>query len=137
MRTKLIALVVIVIACFGFTIGIYFISGRNENRIQNPTGYPSDELDQPQIMYNDTVYYYYATGIDKEIPDDFSEVGSIKACDNENIPGENFTGARVEIGKRVYASEEEEYLYIEFDSGYAKFYTQYPADLNVKSSSIR
>ena len=33
-----------------------------------PTGYPSNEIDQPQIMYNDTIFYYWATGFDEELP---------------------------------------------------------------------
>lgn len=36
-----------------------------------PTGYSSDEIDQPQIMYNDTLFYYWATGFGEELPDDY------------------------------------------------------------------
>lgn len=68
-----------------------------------PTGVSSDEIDQPQIMYGDEVYYYFATGFDEALPEHYAYAGAVKDVDNKNPPGGNFSACRLEEGQKVYA----------------------------------
>lgn len=87
-----------------------------------PTGYPTGKIQQPQIMYNGQVYFYFATGFDEPLPDGFELVGSISVVDNDNEPTEDFHGARVELGQEVYASEANaDMVYMKYEKGYAQF----------------
>ena len=87
-----------------------------------PTGYPTGEIQQPQIMYNGQVYFYFATGFVEPLPDGYELVGSISAVDNVNEPTEDLHGARVELGQEVYASEANtETVYVKYEKGYAQF----------------
>ena len=67
-----------------------------------PTGYPSGELQQPQIMYDGLLYYYFATGFDEPLPDGYECVGEVVEVDNVNIPQNDFHGARVELMQEIY-----------------------------------
>ncbi len=87
-----------------------------------PTGYPSEEIGQPQIRYNGKVYYYFATGFDDPLPKDYELVGAVADVDNTKAPEQNFHGARVEIGQEIYAHKTEtDIIYIKYENGYAKF----------------
>lgn len=87
-----------------------------------PTGYPSGEIGQPQVMYNGQIYYYEFDGFDKPLPDDFEYVGLIEEVDNVNEPEEDFCGARVKVDQGIYANaEDEEVIYLKYEKGYAKF----------------
>lgn len=73
-------------------------------------------------MYNGTIYYYQASGYDKQLPSSFELVGSIEAVDNDNAPIEDWHGCLISIGQNVYADENSlGFIYIEYESGYAKF----------------
>ena len=86
-----------------------------------PTGYPTGKIQQPQIMYNGQIYFYFATGFDEPLPDGYTLVGSITVVDNDNEPTEDFHGARVELGQEVYASEANtETVYVKYEKGYAQ-----------------
>ena len=43
-----------------FIIGIILLTACHSNEIdeKSQTGYESNEIEQPQIMYNDRIYYY-------------------------------------------------------------------------------
>lgn len=87
-----------------------------------PTGYPTGKIQQPQIMYNGQVYFYFATGFDEPLPDGYALVGSIAVVDNDNEPAEDFHGARVELAQEVYASEyDTDTVYVKYEKGYAQF----------------
>lgn len=87
-----------------------------------PTGYPTGEIQQSQVMYNGHIYYYSATGFDKPLPDGYMCVGTIENVDNLNEPEKDFHGARVELEQEVYASEtNQNSLYLKYERGFAKF----------------
>jgi hypothetical protein len=113
---KLIALV-LALVCVLALVGC----GQNDDPT-TPTGYPTGKIQQPQIMYNGQVYYYFATGFDEPLPDGYGLVGSITVIDNDNEPTEDFHGSRVELGQEVYASASNaETVYVKYKKGYAKF----------------
>lgn len=94
----------------------------NNNAEAAQTWYSSEEIQQPEIMYNGQVYRYFATGFDEPLPENFNYVGSISDIDNVNEPKEDFHGARVESGQEVYANEtDSDTIYIKYESGYARF----------------
>ena len=91
-----------------------------------PTGYASDEIDQPQIMYNNTIFYYWATGFDEELPDDYIYIGEVEEIDNKEQPSKNYNGSRLEIGQKIYINDEKpEIIYIKYENGYARFSSSY------------
>ena len=67
----------------------------------NPTGYPTEEVGQPQLRYNGTVYYYFATGFDEPLPKGYNLVGTVTDVDNTQAPEENLHGARVDVGQEI------------------------------------
>ena len=86
------------------------------------TGYPSGEIQFPEIMYYEHVYSYYATGFDEPLPDGYEYAGSIVAVDNINGAEQNFTGARVDVGQKFYSSADNPaVIYVEYKNGYARF----------------
>ena len=87
-----------------------------------PTGYPSDEIQQPQIRYDGKLFFYFATGFDEPLPKDYIRAGSVAAVDNTAEPAEDFHGARVETGQDIYASDSDpDTIYVEYEKGYAAF----------------
>jgi len=116
---KLIALVLALVCVLGL---VGCTSQIKNSTPEIETGYPSGEIQQPQIMYNGQVYFYFATGFDEPLPDGYELVGSISAVDNINEPTEDFYGARVESGQEIYASEANtETVYVKYEKGYAQF----------------
>jgi hypothetical protein len=95
---------------------------RQDEAASAPTGYPTGSIQQPQIMYNGRIYYYFATGFDEPLPDGFAFVGGISSVDHDSAPVENLQGARVEPEQAVYASEASaDIIYVKYQKGYAKF----------------
>lgn len=85
-----------------------------------PTGYPSGEIQRACLMYNEKVYLdQFETR--PELPEGCSLVGEIEGVDNVNGPAKNFQGARVEIGQKIYSSEDEEMLYLQEEKHYRQF----------------
>ncbi len=107
-----------------FIVGIMLLTACNNNDegAKTPTGYASNEIEQPQLMYNDKIYYYWATGFDEELPEGYIKAGTVEHVDNENPPSENFSGTRVDIGQEVYYSDSNNALvYVGYGNGYARF----------------
>lgn len=104
-------------------IGIMLLTAcKNGVGTNTPTGYTGNEIEQPQLMYNDNIYYYQATGFDEELPEGYIKAGTIKHVDNENPPSENFNGARVDTGQEIYSSDSDyAIVYVAYGSGYARF----------------
>ena len=87
-----------------------------------PTGYPSGELQQPQVMYDGLIYYYFATGFDEPLPDGYECVGEVAEVDNVNIPQNDFQGARVDLMQEIYVLPGiHDTIYIKYADGYARF----------------
>ena len=87
-----------------------------------PTGYPSEEVQQPQIMYFGQVYYYFATGFDEPLPDGYNCAGIVEVVDNEHTPESECHGARVEWGQEIYALPGiHDTIYVKYENGYARF----------------
>ena len=88
------------------------------------TGYPSGEVQQPQVMYQGKLYFYFATGFDEPLPDGYEYAGSIETVDNINGAVQDFWGARVDVGQKIYASDDNSaVIYVEYKNGYARFFT--------------
>lgn len=92
-----------------------------EKEVTAATGYPADEIGQPQIMYGGVVYYYEAAGYDEMLPDSFTRAGAVEVVDNKNTPATDFQGARVEKGQEIYSGQEQSCIYVKYDQGYARF----------------
>ena len=98
------------------------LSGCNPNRDEpTPTGYPSGEVQRPQIMYNGVIYFYTADGFDHPLPEDYEQVGEVKEVDNKQEPAEDWCGSRVEVGQKIYVSDDTSTIYVEYETGYAEF----------------
>lgn len=88
------------------------------------TGCSEGEIEQPQLMYGDRIYYYMATGFEGEVPEGYSYVGEVKNVDNKNHPTENFSGCRLTEGQKIFADTKiDSRIYIEYEreGGYAEF----------------
>lgn len=87
-----------------------------------PTGYPSGEVQQPQIMYDGLLYFYFATGFEEPLPDGYSCAGMVDAVDHEHTPESECHGARVEWGQEIYALPGvHDTIYVKYENGYARF----------------
>lgn len=114
--------IALILACI-----LGFIGYQKANEIHNedpttPTGHPSGELQQPQIMYDGLIYYYFATGFDELLPAGYECVGEVAEVDNVNIPQNDFHGARVDLMQEIYVLPGiHDTIYVKYDSGYARF----------------
>lgn len=99
------------------------------------TGYPSGEVQQPQIMYNGEIYYYFATGFSEPLQEGYELVGTIEVVDNLEEPTEDFVGARVEVGQEIYDCEETEDIYIKYSNGYARYQKREEREEELASSN--
>ena len=91
----------------------------------DPTGYASDEIEQPQIMYSGKIFYYWATGFNEELPDGYVYVGKVESVNNKEEPTKDFSGSCLEIGQKVFANDEKtEIIYVKYENGYACFSTE-------------
>ena len=78
-----------------------------------------------EIMYNQQVYYYYATGFNDVLPENYLKVGEVKAVNNKEKPTEDFMACRLDIGQAIYANVEQDIsnpIYLQYEGGYAQFY---------------
>jgi len=88
----------------------------------SPTGYPSGEIQQPQIMYDGLLYFYFATGFDEPLPEGYDYVGDVEEVDNENAPQYDFQGSRVELRQEIYVLPGiHDTIYVKYENGYARF----------------
>ena len=79
---------------------------------------------EQQLMYDGEIYYYNEMGFVDELPDDYEQVGTVKQTSDSKKPTEDFHGCRVVVGQNVYAADDHPFeIYLEFESGYAKFTT--------------
>lgn len=115
---KVIVLILTIICLFGL-IGCV----SNNDKGITPTGYPSDEVQRQQIMYNGAIYYYTANGFDNQLPDGYTLVGEVQEVDNKHEPTTNWCGSRVDVGQKIYASDSKSNIYLEYETGYAEFTT--------------
>ena len=97
-----------------------------ENRTDvssTPTGVPSGEVQQPQIMYTGLVYSYFATGFDEPLPDGYSCAGMVEeVVENGHTPESECQGASVEWGQEIYALPGvHDTIYVKYENGYARF----------------
>jgi len=107
-----------------FMAGIILLTACKNNNIDAKisTGYAANEIDQPQLMYNGNIFYYWATGFDEKLPEGYIIADTIEHVDNENPPSENFNGARVDTEQEIYYSDSDNTLvYVKYENGYAKF----------------
>ena len=105
-------------------VGIMLLTACHNNEIdkKSQTGYETNEIEQPQIMYNDRIYYYGATGFDEKLPEGYMKAGVVEHVDNENPPSENFSGARVDIGQEIYYSDNDgAMIYVGYENRFARF----------------
>lgn len=87
-----------------------------------PTGFPTGEVQQPQIMYNGLLYYYCATGFDEPLPTGYECAGMVEVVDNENVPQSECQGAQVAWGQEIYALPGvHDTIYLKYETGYARF----------------
>lgn len=90
--------------------------------VVEPTGYAVGEIDQPQLMYDGRIYYYWATGFNETLPDDYNYVGCIDNISNEIEPIENFSGCRLSKGQKIYANpDNDSVIYVQYEDGFARF----------------
>ena len=87
-----------------------------------PTGYPSGSIQQPQIIYDGLLYFYFATGFDEPLPEGYEFAGTIVGVNNDEEPTVDFCGARVELGQKVYVDQSNtNIIYVQYENGYARF----------------
>ena len=103
------------------------VSGANGNvtsMVENSTGLNRGVIEQPQVMYNGKMYYYFATGRDEALPEGYESAGVIDTVDSGDPPTKNYSAAGVDlkIGQEIYISKaEKNVIYLKYDSGYARF----------------
>lgn len=103
------------------------VSGANGNATstgENSTGMDRGVIEQPQVMYNGKMYYYFATGRDEALPEGYEGAGVIDTVDRSDPPTKNYSAAGIDlkIGQEIYISKEEKnVIYLKYDSGYARF----------------
>ncbi len=92
-------------------------------RITVQTGYPSGEIQRPQVMFRGNIYVYSGEGRDLPLPTGFAKVGAVSSLDNDPLTfsGE-FTGSRVTVGQEIFASSAHiDRIYLAYEEGYARF----------------
>ena len=78
---------------------------------EQPTGYPSGEVQRLYVFYNDKLYVYddnkLSISEDKiaEIYEGYELVGNIQKISNQEMPDEQLEASRCEAGLNVYANE--------------------------------
>ena len=113
---KLIALV-LALVCVLALVGC----GQNDDPT-TPTGYPTGKIQQPQIMYDGLLYFYFATGFDEDLPEGYELAGSVAGVNNDEEPTVDFCGARVELGQKIYTDQTNtDIIFVQYENGYARF----------------
>ncbi len=99
-------------------------NGKGTSTGEVSTGLHRGVIEQPQVMYNGKMYYYFATGRDEALPEGYESAGVIDTVDRSDPPTKNYSAAGIdlEIGQEIYVSEaEKNVIYLKYDSGYARF----------------
>lgn len=99
-------------------------NGKGTSTGETSTGLHRGVIEQPQVMYNGKMYYYFATGRDEALPEGYESAGVIDTVDRSDPPTKNYSAAGIdlEIGQEIYVSEaEKNVIYLKYDSGYARF----------------
>jgi len=119
-----------IIACF-VLLAILFVvviiaknkSQNKKGHTENSTGAEEGEIEQPQIMIDGKIFYYFATGFDKKLPENSKFVGEVEKADNTKVPQNNFEGVQVREGQKIYRiSDNDSDIYVEYDEDeYAVF----------------
>jgi hypothetical protein len=73
-----------------------------------------------ELMYDGQIYYF-DTGFKEQLPEECYYVGSIKVVNNYEEPSQDFEAARLDVGQIIYKLDSGDILYVQYDSGYAKF----------------
>ena len=111
--------------CIVFFLTMFCLLGLSgctaDNKDIVPTGYSSGEVQRPQIMYNGIIYFYTANGFDNPLPEGFELVGEVNKVDNKQEPSADWNGSRVDVGQKIYASDDASAIYLEYEMGYAEF----------------
>lgn len=116
------ATVLSIMACTACGSSDEYIS--SADRRETSTGLQRGVIEQPQVMYNGKMYYYFATGRDEALPDGYESAGVIDTVDRSDPPTKNYSAAGIDlkIGQEIYISKEEKnVIYLKYDSGYARF----------------
>ena len=123
MKKMIALLLVLMLLLVGCSEKADVINAEEENEITiTPTGYPTGEVQQPQVVYDGLVYYYFATGFDEPLPSGYNCVGIVEVVDNDNPPKYDFHGSRVEVGQEIYISlGVYGTIYVKYEDGYARF----------------
>lgn len=96
----------------------------NNSAEQASTGYPSGELQMEQVFYNNSLYYYMATGVEENVPDNLEYIGNIAEVDKQTVPTEDFYAGGHELvkGQKIYiVPNDDSKIYIEYEDGYRHF----------------
>lgn len=119
---------IIVFSIVVIFITIVIIILKDYNRLnmeeETYTGYQSGVIEQPQIYYNGSIYYYFGTELDRELPDNYKYVGSVLNVDNSKEPQNNFDAVQLHIGQKIYATLDKNVgsVYVEYgEEEYAIF----------------
>lgn len=111
-------------ACGNSGEGVSGANGNVTSTGENSTGMDRGVIEQPQVMYNGKMYYYFATGRDEALPEGYEGAGVIDTVDRSDPPTKNYSAAGIDlkIGQEIYISKEEKnVIYLKYDSGYARF----------------
>lgn len=95
--------------------------GQEASQEAQPTGYASG-VQQPQVVYQGTLYYYQATGFAETIPSTFSLAGTVAQRNDLTPPQEDWCSSLVAVGAGIYTDENNPtFIYVEDSQGIAKF----------------
>ena len=93
-----------------------------ESSALTPTGYASEEVQQPSLFYDGALYLYNATGFDLPKEDGWELLGQVISVNNLEWPAEDFIGTHLNVGQEIYwKPSEPQKLYVKYDSGFALF----------------
>lgn len=78
---------------------------------EQPTGYPSGEVQRLYVFYNDKLYVYNDNKLSlsedeiTQIYEGYEMVGTIQKISNQEMPDEQLEASRCEVGLNVYANQ--------------------------------
>lgn len=114
LKKKTVVLVVLTILCLILTL---VLVRSNTKPVTENSSYP------PNIMIDDTLYWFAAAYMDFDLPNDYILVGTVQ----ENISGvsdKNFAANGVATGSQIYQSDEHPgWLFVNWDQYYNLFTT--------------
>lgn len=119
-KPVIVGIAILIILILGVVIMLMKNSSKDTTqRLESSTGFENGIIDQPQVMYNGKIYYYFATGFDEELPADSEYVGAVLNVDNTKEPQNDFDGVQLKEGQKIYVSEDDSNssIYVEYDEG--------------------